>query len=145
MYAYLQTFLKKSLLQFHNYLCFFNENKREILINRTYLLYWRRAYSDGSLGNITLEFPLFCNQELSTDAVDDQMTIRVVARIRNDIRTEGSSLNNFTVVVRSVGLLSDVTPSLGLIVKGMVSVRENLFLPTMHFWSVDFADKIRTF
>lgn len=133
------------MLQFHNYLCFFNENKWEILINRTYLLYWRRAYSDESLGNITLEFPLFCNQELSTDSVDDQMTIRVVARIRNDIRTEGSSLNNFTVVVRSVGLLSDVTSSLGLIVKGMVSVRENLFLPTMHFWSVDFADKIRKF
>lgn len=61
------------------------------------------------------------------------MMIRVVVCIWNDICIEGFFLNNFIVVVRFVGFLLDVMLLFGLIVKGMVSVRENLFLLIMYF------------
>uniref|UniRef100_K1R4K4 Uncharacterized protein n=1 Tax=Magallana gigas TaxID=29159 RepID=K1R4K4_MAGGI len=68
------------------------------------------VYNDGSLGNVTLEFPLFCNKEdplRASTVLADQLTIRVVMGIRNDIQVEGSTAG-FSVLVKSSGLLQNL-------------------------------------
>eukprot|EP00105_Crassostrea_gigas_P036555 XP_019920703.1 PREDICTED: uncharacterized protein LOC105323112 [Crassostrea gigas] len=79
------------------------------------------VYNDGSLGNVTLEFPLFCNKEdplRASTVLADQLTIRVVMGIRNDIQVEGSTAG-FSVLVKSSGLLQNVLATLDIIIEKM--------------------------
>lgn len=89
------------------------------------------VYNDGSLGNVTLEFPLFCNKgdPLSASTVlADQLTIRVVIGIRNDIQVEGSAAG-FSVLVKSSGLLQNVLATLDIIIEKMVRHFKFVFKP----------------
>lgn len=89
------------------------------------------VYNDGSLGNVTLEFPLFCNKgdPLSASTVlADQLTIRVVMGIRNDIQVEGSAAG-FSVLVKSSGLLQNVLATLDIIIEKMVRHFKFVFKP----------------
>lgn len=91
-------------------------------------MYWHiyvfpySVYNDGSLGNVTLEFPLFCNKEDSlgvSTVLDDLLTIRVVIGIRNDIQVEGSTAG-FSVLVKSSGLMQNVLAKLDIVIEKMV-------------------------
>ncbi|XP_078319497.1 uncharacterized protein LOC144620987 [Crassostrea virginica] len=75
------------------------------------------VYSDESLGNITMEFPLFCNEVSSSDVSADQLTVRVVAGARTDRQIVTSSTESFTVLVTSSGLLGDVMSSLDIVIQ----------------------------
>ena len=91
------------------------------------------VYSDGSLGNITMEFPLFCNEVSSSDVSADQLTVRVVAGARTDRQIVTSTTESFTVLVTSSGLLGDVMSSLDIVIQQTVT-SEN----PPHRWILDF-------
>ena len=91
------------------------------------------VYSDGSVGNITMEFPLFCNEVSSSDVSADQLTVRVVAGVRMDRQIVTSYTESFTVLVTSSGLLGDVMSSLDIVIQQTVTCQN-----TPYRWILDF-------
>lgn len=111
----------------HIYLIHFDLSKFAL----RFLCFPYSVYNDGSLGNVTLEFPLFCNKEdplRGSTVLADQLTIRVVMGIRNDIQVE-SSTAGLSVLVKSSGLIQNVLATLDIIIEKMVRHIKVAFKP----------------